>query len=179
MTIYNREDSRTVLPQLEKRIGNLEDTVGLTPNKRTIDLDFCVAPAVLTGTSGYVYFTIPTGRTFPNGTVITKLACNMCGRVSNCDTTGSYFIRKTSGGTDVAPFDSTKDFDFYNVQNIAKTLSPSNMEVKLCGGTNIRVMFSEAAHFFTGDSTTTNKVNNNAATLFLENITVTLNIPKE
>lgn len=186
MTIYNREDSRAVLPQLEKKIDSLskrvmdiEKTPEFYSKEETIDLGYYLAAGLLTSSSGYLLFSIPTGRVFPQGTTISKMTCTMCARASSANGSGYYIVKKSSGGTDHVSFNSTQNFTFYNANNASMTLAKSKISVVLYGGTNVRVQFTEAAHFFSGNSTITNYINNNACTIEMTSINITLNIPKE
>ena len=190
MAIYPREDARTALPQLEKdlngkiesvskRVTDLEDATEFYTREVTLDMGVYIASGLLTSAAGYLVFSIPTGRVFPNGTTVTKITCNIVVRASNANGTGYYIVKKTSGSTDQAPFDSSQNFSFYNAGNALKTLVPSKMVLSLHGNTNIRVELSETSYFFSNDATIHNYINNNACTVAMDSIKVTLNIPKE
>lgn len=191
MAIYNREDPRTALPQLEKefngkietidkRVTDLEDATEFYTREVTLNMNNYISVGILTSTAGYLGFYIPTGRVFPSGTTVAKVTCLICVRASNANGSGYYIIKKTSGGTDQVSFDSTQNFTFYNANNTSKTLATTKISTSLEGGTNVRVSLgTEASYFFSGDSTIGGYINNNACTVDMSSLKITLNIPKE
>lgn len=134
----------------------------------SLNLGICITSAILTSSGGTLQFTIPTGRTFPNGTTITKITFNIIARVN-----GSYIIKGTSGGTDSASFDSSLASSFYNSANASKSLTTSMWSKTIQGGTNIYISLTGGASDFFGGSA----LNNSAVCLYLSNIQVTLSNP--
>ncbi len=182
MARFNREDARTVLPQLEKQIkeisGELKSADEFYSRVTEINLGIWFGSAVLTSSAGELFFSIPTGRVFPEGTRIERISFGVVGRASNSNGGGYYIIKGISGGYTPALLDSDVDFIFYNANNNLKFLSQMTLSATLEGGTNIQIALSGSDNFFSGTTTITGYINNNATTVALNDIVVTLKIPK-
>lgn len=157
--------------------GNVKAAGDYITRQTTLNLGNYVGAAILSGNAGDLRFSIPTGRVFPSGTTISKITFYIVSRASNSNGLGYYIIKSASGGSDGAAFDSSASTTFYNANNASKTITTSMWRKYLDGGTNIRIMFVGGNDFFSGTTTIRNYINNNAATVYVYNIVVTLNIP--
>ena len=157
--------------------GNVEAAGDYITRQTTLNLGNYVGAAILSSNAGDLQFSIPTGRVFPTGTTISKITFNIVARSSNANGVGYYIIKSASGGSDGAAFDSSASKTFYNANNASKTITTSMWRKYLDGGTNIRIMFVGGNDFFSGTTTIRNYINNNAATVYVYNIVVTLDIP--
>lgn len=178
---FSRTQANPIVPRniyLVCNDDNTWDTHG-KQNSRTLALGNYLTVGQLTSSAGSLSFSIPTGRIFPSGTTISKITFTMVARGSNSQGTGVYIVKSASGGTGGQAFDSSTTTKFYNGNNVQKSLTSAMWTGKsIQGQTNIYIaMVSGADHFFSGTSTITNYINNNAATVTLNSINVTLNLP--
>ena len=162
---------------INERTYQLEDLFGTS--KETLYLGSYIATGILTNTTANLSFSFPTGRVFPEGTTIKKISFNINARASNSNGAGYYIIKNTSGGTDVATFDSSVPNKFYNANNIQKSLTSTMWATKaITGRTNIYIaLHGGANYFFSGTSAINGYINNNAVTVYLSAITVELEFP--
>lgn len=152
---------------------NIETLFGT--NTDALSLGSYISAGILSSSTGTLLFYIPTGRVFPADAVVERITFNILCRAGNSDGTGIYFIKASSGGYDVAPFDSSANSSFYNAGNMAKSLFSDEWSWSIQGGTNIRVKFTTGEnYFFSGSSTTNDKINNQPTTVYLSNITLYL-----
>ena len=157
--------------------GNVNAAGDYITRQTTLNLGNYVGAAILSSNAGDLHFSIPTGRVFPSGTTISKITFYIVSRASNANGIGYYIIKSASGGSDGAAFDSSASKTFYNANNASKTITTSMWRKYLDGGTNIRIMFVGGNDFFSGTTTIRNYINNNATTVYVSNIVVTLDIP--
>lgn len=153
--------------------GNLHVSEQVYMGATTLNLGTYVGGCVLTSSGGQIYFSIPTGRNLSH-TNISKITFNICVRCSNANGNGYYIVKRAGGSADSVAFDSSKSCTFYDGNNAQKTLTTSMWTKNLNGGTNIYISLYGGDHFFSGSSTITGYCNNNAATVYLSGITVTL-----
>lgn len=143
----------------------------------TLSLGRYEGAAILSGTAGTLRFSIPTGRVYPTGTTISRITFNVIGRASNSNGGGVYIIEKVNEAAGWASFDSSTDFVFQNGSDQTKTLPQANIYISLQGGTNVFVNLDSFTNQFFG-GTNTSYINNNAAVVELDNITIYFNVPQ-
>lgn len=143
----------------------------------TLSLGRYEGAAVISGNAGALRFSIPTGRVYPTGTTISRVTFNVVGRASNSNGGGVYIIEKVGEAAGWAPFDSSTDFVFQNGSDQTKTLLKENIYISLHGGTNVFVNLDSSTNQFFG-GTNTSYINNNAAVVELDNITIYFNVPQ-
>ena len=146
-----------------------------------ISLGRYVAAAILTGSGGSIYFTVPLGRVLKDGATVKALSFQTTVRASNANGNGIYIIKNESGGTSSATFNYEADktysssnplMPFYDGANNRRT--PTVKPTILIEG-NTFIYFewlTGTSHYFSGNSTNTKYLNNNACTAFLSNIIV-------
>lgn len=169
-TIYLPLDSYTTEGTVKASLGEIKNAM-LAPS--SLNLGNVVCPAILSSGAGSIEFTIPTGRIFPAGTQITSLSFNIVARASSSNGTGEYIIHKVGEPYGAATFTLGSNFTFANASDQSKTITPTQVNMSLQGGTNISILFSTGTNnFFTGSSTITGYTNNNAVTLRLSGVTL-------
>lgn len=158
---------------------SLVDSRGIaSSNTFAVSLGAYYASGFLTSDAGNLNLSFPTGRVFPSGTTLNKVTFDIVARAGNANASGMYVVKKTSGGSDLAPFDSSSAFSFYNGANASKSLAANKITVTLQGLTNINVsMASGSQHFFSGSATNSGYVNNQPVAMILNNITVNVTLP--
>lgn len=147
----------------------------------SLSLGRYVTGGVLTGSGGTLQFCIPTGRVFPSGTTVSKMSFKIIARASNSDGTGYYIVKDSAGGTSYGNFyydpDDFMQSWFYDANDSIKDFAYNAWTVSVQGGTNIYISISGATDLFTGTSAIRAKTNNNAVSIYLADIAVTLSNP--
>lgn len=147
----------------------------LTP---TISLGRYVTGGILTSTAGTLQFSVPTGRLFRSGSTVSRFACSMVARATNRNGTGMYIVKASSGGSDAVAIVSDDPSLIYNGANNLVTIPKAAWTVTLQGGTNVLVNIATGrSNFFSGSATNTGYINNQAVSLFLDSIFVTIAPP--
>lgn len=131
----------------------------------------------MTNSAGDLYFSIPTGRAFPSGTTLTAISFKIGARAANQNGTGMYIIKDSASGTGNATFNSANAFTFYNGAGSSKTVAQSNIQKLFYGQTNIVIHIVSGTHGFSGNSTNTGYVNNQPVSVWLTDISITVNLP--
>ena len=170
----NAEFSDDIIDGYGNKLSSLANLI----KPASLSLGSYVAAGILTSSSGTLTFSIPTGRSYPSGTTISRLSFAIVARAGNKNSTGMYIVKSTSGGSSGASFTKGSAFSFYNGANASKSLAASKVTVSLYGGTNIYVnMVSGTDYFFSGNSTNNGYVNNQPVVVFLTSISVGFSIP--
>lgn len=165
-----RVDIGGLLTRMLKRFSGTEST--------TLSIGNYTCGGILTSSAGQLFFSIPTGRVFPDGTTISRITFDMVARASNANGGGYYIIKSTSAGTTATGFDSSTSSTFYNANNVAKSLTASMWTKYISGNTNVYISFNSGTEdFFSGTSTIRGYINNNAVSILLTNIYVYLTFP--
>ena len=160
--------------------GNITATGNYYTKNSSLSLGACVVGGYMTNNSGSIVFSIPTGRVYPTGTTINKISFNIVARAGNSNSTGTYIIKSSSGGSSPVSFSSTSSSTFYNGANVSKTLTTAMWRTKeLQGGTNIYLVLGtdDTTAYFFSSSSINSQINNQPLGIYLGDIQVTFNIP--
>lgn len=169
VAIYGSQDFTVSTAIINGREYQLEDLFGTSSD--VLSLGQYVCAAVLSSSSGYLLFSIPTGRVLPPGATVERITCNMVARAGYSEGTGRYIVKKTNGGTDYAPLDSDTSSEFYNAYNTRQIITPSMWSIALQGRTNVRVTIEgDRSYFFAGTEDISKGINNNPVVIAMTNI---------
>ena len=151
---------------------------GANGGTTTINLSRLILMGEMSGNSANLRFLIPTSRIFPEGTTINSISFGICCRAGNANSTGMYIVKKTSGGSDFAQFDSNSTFTFYDGSNTSRSLAQSSITKSVYARSNIFIEFvGTSNYFFTGNSTNNGYCNNQPVCVDLSGTIITLNTP--
>ena len=180
MKVNMKELIAKILQKIDELAQTLKRTTG--ENSTTLSLGTLYTAGLLTQASGRLYFTIPTGRVFPDGTTVTKVTGEIAVRAGSSNGTGIYIVKSTSGGTSPKDFDTTSAFSFYNGNNASVSIPAANITVSLQGNTNVNIFFdgdpsATKTYRFAGTSTINGYINNHPMIVQLTTVQVTLQFP--
>lgn len=161
-------------------VGQFEATDYLSTTKR-IDISHCVTAAILTGSGGSLYFTIPLNRVLREDAVLKSISFNIGVRASYADGEGKYIVKGSSGGTTPARFEydpngtysaSNPIMTFYDGANNKRT-PYKKPTVQIEDGCMLYFEWVTGTnYYFAGNSTLSGKLNNNACTAYIDSIVI-------
>lgn len=162
---------------LANLVSKLTDAGMIGSGSKTISLGQYQACGTLTASAGDLYFSIPTGRVFPSGTTLTAISFKIGARAANQNGAGMYIIKDSASGVSSVTFNSANAFTFYNGASASKTVAQSNIQKLLYGQTNILIHIVSGANGFSGNATNTGYINNQPVSIWLTDISITVNLP--
>ena len=146
-------------------------------NGKEVEIGKYYSNGVLTSSTSDLNITIPLGcRLAPNNRTIKSIQVGLLVRASNSNGTGMYIVKSTSGGYSPQTFNSNANTSFYNGANANKTVTPAMWVSKISSDGTILFLEikSNEDYFFSGSSTNNGYINNNALSVTVEDLILTL-----